>query len=312
MDNLNPTDTQAQGISATEQETGLSKDTLRVWEKRYGFPQPRRNIHGERLYPAEQIITLQLLKRLTDVGLRPAKIIGLGNAELRSLLGEHAQRGAPAPVPSARLAGIVETDGRISVDSLRQKLEWALLESGLARFVTEVVAPLNILIGDAWSRGEIEIYEEHLHTELVQNMLRTAMHTIPPGTGRPRVLLSTLPGEVHGLGLLMVETLLSLEGCRCISLGVQTPRADIVTAAREQDVDIIALSVSALARTQVVEESISWLLDSLPANIDLWVGGSGAVQKPRLPAGLALFGALEQITPAVTDWRARQPATPQP
>ena len=312
MDNLNPTEGLAQGISATEQETGLSKDILRVWEKRYGFPQPWRNIHGERLYPTEQILTLQLLKRLTDCGHRPAKIIGLGNPELRALLGEHAQRGTAAPVPNARLTELVASIGRASVDSLRQKLEWALLESGLARFVTDVVAPLNILVGDAWSRGEIEVYEEHLYTELVQNMLRTAMHTIPPGTGRPRVLLSTLPGEVHGLGLLMVETLLCLEGCRCISLGLQTPRADIVTAAREQDIDIIALSVSALARPQVVEESISWLRDSLPANIELWVGGSGAVQKPRLPAGLALFGALEQISPAVTDWRTRQPATPQP
>jgi methanogenic corrinoid protein MtbC1 len=37
------------------------------------------------------------------------------------------------------------------------------------------------------------------------------------------VLLTTLPGEPHGLGLLMAEAMLALEGCTCVSLGVQTP-----------------------------------------------------------------------------------------
>lgn len=28
-------------IAAVERDTGLTKDTLRVWERRYGFPTPR-------------------------------------------------------------------------------------------------------------------------------------------------------------------------------------------------------------------------------------------------------------------------------
>ena len=30
-------------IAAVERDTGLSKDTLRVWERRYGFPSPGRD-----------------------------------------------------------------------------------------------------------------------------------------------------------------------------------------------------------------------------------------------------------------------------
>ena len=46
----------AQGcsIAAVERDTGLSKDTLRVWERRYNFPQPGRDAHGERLFCTEQ------------------------------------------------------------------------------------------------------------------------------------------------------------------------------------------------------------------------------------------------------------------
>ena len=42
-------------ISAVERDTGLSKDNLRVWERRYGFPNPQRDAFGERIYPLEQV-----------------------------------------------------------------------------------------------------------------------------------------------------------------------------------------------------------------------------------------------------------------
>ena len=62
---------QAGGISiaAVERDTGIGKDTLRVWERRYGFPQPLRDAFGERVYPAEQVEHLRLIKRLMDQGL---------------------------------------------------------------------------------------------------------------------------------------------------------------------------------------------------------------------------------------------------
>ena len=49
-------------IAAVERETRLSKDVLRVWERRYGFPQPVRDANGERCYPAEQVDRLRLMR----------------------------------------------------------------------------------------------------------------------------------------------------------------------------------------------------------------------------------------------------------
>ncbi|MGE5129432.1 MAG: MerR family transcriptional regulator, partial [Sphingomonadaceae bacterium] len=65
-----PSDTELLSIAAVERETGVSKDTLRVWERRYGFPQPGRNAHGERVYPADQVARLHRIRRLMDQGLR--------------------------------------------------------------------------------------------------------------------------------------------------------------------------------------------------------------------------------------------------
>ena len=62
-------------IRAVEHETGLSKDVLRKWEQRYGFPSPLRDGAGERLYPADQVARLRLIKRLMDSGMRPSRVV---------------------------------------------------------------------------------------------------------------------------------------------------------------------------------------------------------------------------------------------
>jgi len=48
---------------------------LRIWERRYGFPAPLRDAAGERVYPAEQVQRLRLLKRLLDSGHRPGRVV---------------------------------------------------------------------------------------------------------------------------------------------------------------------------------------------------------------------------------------------
>jgi len=61
-------------IASVERDTGLSKDVLRMWERRYGFPNPARDSNGERLYPAAQVERLSMIKRLMDQGHRPGKL----------------------------------------------------------------------------------------------------------------------------------------------------------------------------------------------------------------------------------------------
>ena len=72
-------------ISDVERDTGVAKETLRVWERRYDFPQPQRDPFGERVYPNDQVMKLRLIKRLIDLGYRPGKVIPLPSEELNAL-----------------------------------------------------------------------------------------------------------------------------------------------------------------------------------------------------------------------------------
>ena len=88
-------------ISAVERDTGLSKDTLRVWERRYGFPLPLRDSLGERAYSRADVERLRIIRRLMDAGHRPGKILGLSGEQLQVLAAQSVGTGnSSGPPPS--------------------------------------------------------------------------------------------------------------------------------------------------------------------------------------------------------------------
>jgi MerR family transcriptional regulator, light-induced transcriptional regulator len=293
-------------IAAVERDTGLSKDTLRIWERRYGFPRPLRDPHGERVYPATQIDKLRLVKRLLDQGHRPGKLIASDVAELEALVYRPAAavRGTESVPADEGLQAMLDLIKRHRIAELRSGLAKALLRMGLARFVADLLAPLNHAVGEAWARGQFEVFEEHLYTESAQVVLRSAIRSIPAPNGRPRVLLTTLPQEAHGIGILMAEAMLALDGARCVSLGVQTPVRDIVLAAEAQQVDIVALSFTAVVGPRQVLAGLAELRGRLAPAVEVWAGGTNPVLQRRPPPGVRVLRTLDDIAPALAEWRA--------
>jgi DNA-binding transcriptional MerR regulator/methylmalonyl-CoA mutase cobalamin-binding subunit len=314
MNDRNSNPTLSRTIAAVERDTGLSKDTLRVWERRYGFPRPDRDAFGERVYPIDQVDKLRVLRRLMDAGHRPGKVINLSIDELQALAAESAGSNAlPRGLSEAQaehedLSRFVEMVKAHQVDELRRSLHQAQLRLGMERFVMEVVAPLTRMVGDAWARGYVEVFEEHLYTESLQVVLRSAIGTIPHPARQPRVLLTTIPHESHGLGLLMAEAILALEGCRCVSLGVMTPVWDIVLAAGAHRADVVALSFSAVVNPNHVLDSLTELREKLPPETEIWAGGNCPILQRRPPADVFVLSDLRDIQPAIRRWRDAHPA----
>lgn len=298
-------------ISDVERDTGLAKETLRVWERRYDFPRPERDTFGERVYPSEQVIKLRLIKRLIDLGYRPGKVIAYSAEELQALAQKTAAGKKPeASRPHPELQVYLDLCKSHQMEAFRRKLTQAMLVMGMKNFVIDLVAPLTSQVGDAWACGQFAVFEEHLFTESVQIVLRGAIFSVPQvnhsnGSPRPRVLLTTLPQERHGLGLLMAEALFAAEGAHCISLGVQTPVPDIVEAARAKQVDIVALSFSTCMNPRHVTDSLSELRARLPETSELWAGGANAALRKR-PPGYVRVCDLAEINSAVAEWRQRQ------
>jgi MerR family transcriptional regulator, light-induced transcriptional regulator len=290
-------------ISAVERETGLSKDVLRMWERRYGFPKPSRDENGERQYSVAEVTKLRAIKRLMDVGTRPGKIVHKVQDELNGMAD---QRSAPrrdqiAPALERDILAILQTH---DAPGLQHAFANLLMRQGLQRFVLDTLAPLNRAVGDAWMRGELQVFEEHLYTEQLQVVLRAAINAFPRQSGTPRVLLTTLPGEQHGLGLLMVEALLVPEGTQCISLGVQTPLEDIRRAALAHKVHLVALSFSGAFPVRQAGEGLATLRRQLPPSTTLWAGGEMTRRVRKTLPGVVLVPELASTIGALKSWRA--------
>ena len=294
-------------IAAVERDTRLSKDTLRVWERRYGFPKPRRDANGERVYPLEQFDKLRLVRRLMDQGFRPGKIIGRSMPELQLLAAGAARpRVADASDLSDEMDRCVDFLAAHRLDELRCSLSQALLRLGLARFVIDVLAPLTTRVGEAWARGRLQVFEEHLYTDVVKSVLRGAIAAVPGARRAPRVLLTTFPQEPHGLGVLMAEAMFVLEGACCVPLGVQTPLPEIIAAASAQKVDIVGLSFTSIVAPNQVVGGLNELRTRLPDAIEIWAGGSSPALRRRTTQDVRVLDSLAEVGPAVAHWRTRR------
>ena len=304
------TDEALLSIAAVERATGLGKDTLRAWERRYGFPVPERDAAGVRGYPRALVDRLLLVRRALLAGERPGRLLCLPPEQLDAVLARVAERTSPLPrvLPGAPVLDVAE--GIVALraggaEALRHWLTLGLAHTGLGSFVVDGIAPLTMAVGEAWVDGRLAVYEEHLYSEAVQAVLRSALLPFQAGleTRGPSILLTTVPGEAHGLGLLMAEALMTLQACRCLSLGPQTPLADIVAAARAHRIDVVALSFSASLQAAQALPALTELRARLPSHVAIWAGGGSAALHGLRVAGIRVIGHLVEIADAVADWR---------
>ena len=49
--------------------TGIAAATIRMWEQRYGFPEPERTASGYRMYSEQDVDALRRVSTLRDTGL---------------------------------------------------------------------------------------------------------------------------------------------------------------------------------------------------------------------------------------------------
>lgn len=290
-------------IAAVEREIGLSKDVLRMWERRYGFPLPERDANGERLYPAAQLDRLRLIKRLMDQGHRPGKLIAASNEELVQLAPRRSAGRLSAPAESTEdLGELLALIKQHDATGYQQAMQQRLARQGFQHFVQDTVAALARQVGEAWQDGRFEVFEEHLFTELTKRLLRQAIATLPGGRRSPRIVLTTVPDEQHVLGLLMVEGLFALEGAECIPLGTQTPLREISRAAVAHQADIVALSFSTAFPRRQISGVLEQLRQMLPSNIALWIGGQGAADISA-SQDFRVLHSLDEALYSLAKWR---------
>ncbi len=266
-------------------ETGLSADVVRVWERRYGFPIPVRLPSGHRRYRQEDLHRLRLMAEAVAQGHRPALVARSGEAVLKKLL---------VPGENPTVERLFEAVVALDTEGMRGLLREAVEQAGWKPFLQQVVSPLLDRVGMAWAEGAIDIHHEHLVTEVLEDLLRQLRLECKVIPGRGSVLLSTLPGERHRLGLLMAALAYASQGVRTDLLGVDLPVASIAQAARSLKVDRVAVSLSIQSSGETARRLLLDLKERLPEGCRLLIGGQGAARTRKIE-GVERMNGLDVI-----------------
>lgn len=291
---------------------GVSTSTLRKWEERYGHPTPLRSDGGSRWYRHADLLALRQAKRLLDRGIRAHKVFADFDTLLAAVEAAPLEAQAPAPANNAGSIGeLLELVSRHELIRLKSRLEALLQDQGAEVFVETTAGPLMQEVGEQWAQGRIDVFQEHgVATALSAVLAPYRLRKAP--SAAPIVLMTTPPGEQHGLALDMVSAALGGAGAQCINLGPGLPLSNLLAAVEGFRPEVVGLSISSVNAGRLTRRFIAELRRALDDDVALWVGGSGATLLPALPDGVRAFFDTREPSRLMREMsEQRRPAPPE-
>lgn len=288
-----PTPSGGHTISVVAERAGLSRDVLRVWERRYQAVEPARTAGGQRLYSDEQLERFILLAEATRAGRSIGSIASLSSDALKRLAAddEAARSRASAgtaptsiPVPSADHHTVYRDVAdralmhtmALDATSLDRELRRAVGQYGLPVFLEAIVPMLMQRIGTEWEAKRLAIPHEHLASAVVLTILLESIRAVPETPGAPRLLVATPSGEQHVVGAALIAAAAALDGWSILFLGADVPAADLVLAS--QGVSAVALSLVYPRDTTHAVREVREVRAALVPSVPILVGGALANQ----------------------------------
>lgn len=269
-------------IGRLSKAVGIPVETLRIWERRYGNPQPTRLPSGHRRFYPDQVRQLRRVRDALALGHRPGQILRLEPQELTHLLEQETTPDRPDSSEQV----LVAVRG-FEAEELRNQLRRAWSREGTLPFLSRFLDPVLVMVGHEWAEGGLDVRHEHFLTEIVEDFLRATRADLHADAHGPALLLSTPPGELHGLGVQMAAVVATLAGLRPRILGTDTPLEDIVMSVAEARAVGVALSVSVASGGVETDQFVARLRGKLPLSIPIFLGGRGARRVRRSPRGVA-------------------------
>ena len=270
-------------IGALSMATGVPVETIRTWERRYGFPRSRRNDAGHRIYDLDTIEHLRLITSILAQGYRPSQLEGRSCEELEELLrkscGGREGHGAEGGECDDWIDCWLEAVEGLGRAEFEQRLRAEFNRMSALEFLGARLVPFLGELGEKWEEGQLGVRHEHFASECVRDFLVATWRPLAAMAQGPRVVLATLPGEAHALGLQMACLVSAMAGRKVLYLGTDIPVDEIADAARRGDAAAVAISISACAGPESTADALTHLRELLRPQTELLVGGRGAPQK---------------------------------
>lgn len=214
-------------IKDLENLSGIKAHTIRIWEKRYGVLEPMRTDTNIRVYDTRNLQKLLNINTLNTFGYKISNIAKLPEERLIEMVREI--------LTSKTLADHVLRDFKLAMMNFNAKLFIDTYNNLLASkpfrdIFYECFMPLLEEIGNLWQTGTISPAHEHFISNLVKQKVMVnleKLQVIEPKHMERTYVLYLPEGEVHEIGLMLLNYELLYRGYETIYLGESVPMEDI-------------------------------------------------------------------------------------
>ncbi|MFZ1862576.1 MAG: MerR family transcriptional regulator [Polyangiales bacterium] len=280
--------------------TGLTADTIRVWERRYAAVEPDRTEGNKRRYSGAQVKRLVLLRRATELGHSIGQVARLRDDELRRLIGETGSDiGSKVSLYAAVVEDYLEAVFEYDVQRAESILTRTAAILPAMTLTLEVIVPLMRRVGDAWSSDQFRISHEHIISGQLRSLLGALMRHTDPVSGAPRVIVATPPNHLHEFGAIIGAFMAASRGFEPIYLGTHMPFDDIAEAADQSGAELIILSIARDCEPGE-REALGAGIERLAEDHEVWLGlpEGHVLSTQRLPA--RIMHHYEELDAALT------------
>lgn len=286
-------------IKAVAQATGLSVETLRAWERRYDVVTPHRDASGRRTYSAADVARLRLLRSAIELGHTISKLAPLDEDNLAKLVATSGGQARPASRGAQFVERALDATMHSDPNGVEEALMLAIALLPPDEAALSVVSPLVREVGERWHRGEVSVAQEHMVTDIVRRLVIAVSRGYVRNDAAPSLVLATLSGERHELGILMCCWLAAARRIRTVYLGADCPPEEIARFALDVEAKAVLISMVMPEERVPATDQIQALARSLAGQCEIWVGGETAKRLPEsaIPSGCVLLpgqGDLEQ------------------
>jgi len=256
-------------IRTVSELTGVNAITLRAWETRYGLINPIRKSSGHRLYTQEHIDLINRVVGLLDRGMR----IGQVNAETLSNVSTDSNPATDRQNNWRRhINGMIAAIICFDEPALERIYSDALSHYPIRVVTEKLLMPLLKELGERWKNKRGSIAEEHFFGFYLRNKIGARFHHRFQSQSGPKLMLATLPGDLHEIGLLLFALEACDHGFQIVLLGANMPLEELPAAVNKSKSVALVLSGVIEPKPNVIEEQLPWLGREL--SVPVFFGGS--------------------------------------
>src|SRR5215213_7205224 len=182
-------------IRDLENLSGIKAHTIRIWEQRYSFLQPKRTETNIRYYSNDELKVILNVALLNKYGYKISQIDKMNAQDLRQkVLGLSTAEALQDRVVYELIQAMIDLD----MEQFEASLDNFIFTRNIDKAIMQVIFPFLERVGILWMTGHINPAQEHLVSNIIRQKVMVGIDGIVSHVRVNKTILLFLPeGEHH-------------------------------------------------------------------------------------------------------------------